>query len=397
MKAPPPAPVRADEATDVILGFDIGSTGSKVVALDLARREPIWEGYRRTSGDPVGAAQALMRDFLAGPAGEVRGPRASARPAAAARSSARSSRPATARDAVFVLNEIAAHAKGAPPLRPAGRHDLRDRRPGREVHPARERPGGRRRHERGVQRRHRLLHRGAGRAVRRHRATSRSSARSPSSAERERRARPALLGVHGRGDRRGGRRGRAARPDHRRALRLGDPELPEPREGQPLGRGGHLLPGHALRLRRARGGGGAADRGRGDRARRAPAPSAPSASRCSPPRRSRSRATALDGRPLPRGAGRGQGPVRLQVDEGCGGAATSAASTGSRPTSRARSSASPGAAAARSTTRARASGSCPTAPRSVPRPRRVASRRSRARSRARRGGRGGRPHATSSS
>ncbi len=43
------------EPHDVALGFDIGSTGSKIVALDAARGVPLWEGYVRTGGDPVGA------------------------------------------------------------------------------------------------------------------------------------------------------------------------------------------------------------------------------------------------------------------------------------------------------------------------------------------------------
>jgi activator of 2-hydroxyglutaryl-CoA dehydratase len=42
------------------LGFDIGSTGSKVVALDLKTGETLWEGYRRTNGAPVEAAQAVL-------------------------------------------------------------------------------------------------------------------------------------------------------------------------------------------------------------------------------------------------------------------------------------------------------------------------------------------------
>ncbi len=97
---------------DVILGFDIGSTGSKLVALDVERSTPLWEGYLRTSGDPVGAAQALMREFLDGPAG------ASAVRALGATGSGREivgSLMATCYgpDAVFVLNEIAAHARGA--------------------------------------------------------------------------------------------------------------------------------------------------------------------------------------------------------------------------------------------------------------------------------------------
>ncbi len=108
--APPrPAPT---EPLDLVLGFDIGSTGSKVVALDGRRLEPVWEGYLRTGGDPVGAAQALMRQFLEGPAGRhpVR--------ALGATGSGREivgSLMATCYgpDAVFVLNEIAAHAQGA--------------------------------------------------------------------------------------------------------------------------------------------------------------------------------------------------------------------------------------------------------------------------------------------
>ncbi|HEX9243095.1 MAG TPA: BadF/BadG/BcrA/BcrD ATPase family protein, partial [Anaeromyxobacter sp.] len=111
MTAPTPA-LKGAEPVDVVLGFDIGSTGSKAVAIDLVRRESIWEGYGRTSGDPVGAAQALMRDFLEGPAGKcpIR--------AFGATGSGREivgSLLATCYgpDQVFVLNEIAAHAKGA--------------------------------------------------------------------------------------------------------------------------------------------------------------------------------------------------------------------------------------------------------------------------------------------
>ena len=37
---------------DLILGFDIGSTGSKLVALDVSSSQTAWEGYRKTSGDP---------------------------------------------------------------------------------------------------------------------------------------------------------------------------------------------------------------------------------------------------------------------------------------------------------------------------------------------------------
>ena len=107
-----PAPPAPASGAGLVLGLDIGSTGSKAVALDVGNRRVTWEGYRNTSGDPVGAAQALMRQFLAGPAG-----RSPVR-ALGATGSGREivgSLMATCYgpDAVFVLNEIAAHATGA--------------------------------------------------------------------------------------------------------------------------------------------------------------------------------------------------------------------------------------------------------------------------------------------
>ncbi|HSM92359.1 MAG TPA: BadF/BadG/BcrA/BcrD ATPase family protein [Anaeromyxobacteraceae bacterium] len=111
LAAPPPAPA-ADGPRPVLLGLDIGSTGAKAVAVDAASGQPRWEAWRRTAGDPVGAAQALVRQFLDGPAG--------ASPVAGfgATGSGREivgSLLATCygADAVFVLNEIAAHARGA--------------------------------------------------------------------------------------------------------------------------------------------------------------------------------------------------------------------------------------------------------------------------------------------
>ena len=96
----------------LILGFDIGSTGSKLIAWDPASSQVYWEGYRRTGGDPVGAAQDLGRRFL----------QQQERPApilaVGVTGSGREivgSLMATCfgNDSVFVLNEIAAHAAGA--------------------------------------------------------------------------------------------------------------------------------------------------------------------------------------------------------------------------------------------------------------------------------------------
>jgi activator of 2-hydroxyglutaryl-CoA dehydratase len=106
-KAPP-----ASGAQEVVLGIDVGSTGSKAVALDAARGEPAWEGYVRTSGNPVGAAQELVRAFLAHPAAAATvrcvGVTGSGREIVGSLLAT-----CYGTKAVFVLNEIAAHARGA--------------------------------------------------------------------------------------------------------------------------------------------------------------------------------------------------------------------------------------------------------------------------------------------
>jgi predicted CoA-substrate-specific enzyme activase len=96
----------------VILGLDIGSTGSKIVALDAATRQPVWEAYARTAGDPVVAAQGLVRQLTEGPC--------ATRPVVGigVTGSGREivgSLMATCygTEQVHVLNEIAAHAEGA--------------------------------------------------------------------------------------------------------------------------------------------------------------------------------------------------------------------------------------------------------------------------------------------
>jgi len=109
-RLPTPPPVVADGP--VLLGLDIGSTGSKAVALDLATDRASWESYLSTGGDPVGAAQSLVREFLAGPCG--RRPVAGAAVTGSGREIV-GSLLATCfgPERVHVLNEIAAHAEGA--------------------------------------------------------------------------------------------------------------------------------------------------------------------------------------------------------------------------------------------------------------------------------------------
>jgi activator of 2-hydroxyglutaryl-CoA dehydratase/predicted nucleotide-binding protein (sugar kinase/HSP70/actin superfamily) len=96
----------------LVIGFDIGSTGSKAVALDLATRETVWEAYRQTLGDPVGAAQDLLRRFTENPAAKYPvvafGATGSGREVAGSLLTS-----CYGREAVFIVNEIVAHAAGA--------------------------------------------------------------------------------------------------------------------------------------------------------------------------------------------------------------------------------------------------------------------------------------------
>lgn len=107
-----PLPKPNGKQRSLVLGFDIGSTGSKAVAVDGADREVVWEGYISTNGNPVNAAQTLMRQFVDSEMSryEVK--------AVAATGSGREivgSLLATCygTDRVYVINEIAAHAEGA--------------------------------------------------------------------------------------------------------------------------------------------------------------------------------------------------------------------------------------------------------------------------------------------
>jgi predicted CoA-substrate-specific enzyme activase len=96
----------------IIVGFDIGSTGSKVVAVDRANRQVLWEGYINTNGDPVCAAQTLMRMLTESPAGghelTAFGATGSGREIVGSLLSS-----CYGVERVYVLNEIAAHAEGA--------------------------------------------------------------------------------------------------------------------------------------------------------------------------------------------------------------------------------------------------------------------------------------------
>ncbi|MEI7892454.1 MAG: BadF/BadG/BcrA/BcrD ATPase family protein [Myxococcales bacterium] len=99
-------------ARDVFLGFDIGSTGSKVVAIDAVTAEAVWETYLNTEGAPVGAAQRLLHRWTIASAsfGHVVGFGITGSGREVVGSLFRT---CYGEDRVYVMNEIAAHARGA--------------------------------------------------------------------------------------------------------------------------------------------------------------------------------------------------------------------------------------------------------------------------------------------
>jgi activator of 2-hydroxyglutaryl-CoA dehydratase/predicted nucleotide-binding protein (sugar kinase/HSP70/actin superfamily) len=114
-----PAPKFNDEIGNcsVVLGLDIGSTGSKLVAVEVERAIPIWETYLNTEGMPVRAAQRLLALWAQRAANSARiiafGVTGSGREVVGSLL-----RTCYGTNRVFVLNEIAAHARGATAVDP---------------------------------------------------------------------------------------------------------------------------------------------------------------------------------------------------------------------------------------------------------------------------------------
>ncbi|MGM0595497.1 MAG: BadF/BadG/BcrA/BcrD ATPase family protein [Myxococcota bacterium] len=110
--SPPKSKKNIEKSKKIIFGFDMGSTGSKALALDLENHEILWNGYVRTSGNPVEAAKNLLSNFFqnnhlnheivafgtTGSGREIVGSML---------------KTCYGDKKIFILNEIAAHAKGA--------------------------------------------------------------------------------------------------------------------------------------------------------------------------------------------------------------------------------------------------------------------------------------------
>ncbi len=102
---------------DVYVGLDIGSTGSKAVAVEVGTGDVVWETYLNTEGAPVQAAQSLIRRWVdgVGERGRIRavGVTGSGREVVGSLL-----RTCYGDERVFIMNEIAAHARGASQIDP---------------------------------------------------------------------------------------------------------------------------------------------------------------------------------------------------------------------------------------------------------------------------------------
>ena len=117
---PPPIAGRGEAA---VLGLDLGSTGSKAALLDLVSGSVLASVYRRTEGNPVEAAQALIAEVAEMALAPIvaLGVTGSGRDAAA--TVVRAALP-QAGGRLVVQNEIVAHAKAAARLDPEGGRSL---------------------------------------------------------------------------------------------------------------------------------------------------------------------------------------------------------------------------------------------------------------------------------
>jgi len=106
-------PLLLREKEPTVVGLDIGSTGSKALVFGLLSQEPLYEVYRETRGNPVGAAQDLIGQVLEKFPSDIRGVGCTGSGREIVAALLKASLPEEQRNQIFVLNEIAAHAIGA--------------------------------------------------------------------------------------------------------------------------------------------------------------------------------------------------------------------------------------------------------------------------------------------
>ncbi len=96
---------------NLILGLDIGSTGSKMVI--LSQKDPIFEAYTETRGQPVQAAKDLIQQIPFEYLYKIKAIGCTGSGREIVGNLLRNSLPEESQGQIFILNEIAAHAQGA--------------------------------------------------------------------------------------------------------------------------------------------------------------------------------------------------------------------------------------------------------------------------------------------
>ena len=102
--------VQISSAENLVMGLDIGSTGSKLV---IFGEFPIFEVYCETKGQPVQAAKNLVQKVPVGFLSQIKAAGITGSGREIVGPLLRASLPESNHQQIFVLNEIAAHARGA--------------------------------------------------------------------------------------------------------------------------------------------------------------------------------------------------------------------------------------------------------------------------------------------
>ena len=107
-----------------VLGLDLGSTGAKAVLTSVASGQPLVDLYDRTQGNPVEAAQRLVRGLLKRGRTDIRSVAVTGSGRQAVATVLRAALPDDQRRALVVQNEIVAHATAAIRCDPDAGDDL---------------------------------------------------------------------------------------------------------------------------------------------------------------------------------------------------------------------------------------------------------------------------------
>ncbi len=100
-------------STSLIAGFDIGSTGSKLVVFDPIAKNAVFEDYTETGGQPIEAARKLIKKVSSKFLSRIKAVGFTGSGRSTVGDFLKASLSEKERERIIILNEIAAHAAGA--------------------------------------------------------------------------------------------------------------------------------------------------------------------------------------------------------------------------------------------------------------------------------------------